>query len=244
MFAWWENPVFSLPRVWLCDSISFSTLWLCDCQSLPSTHGKDFSKWLFELRNPQILTLMGLLNENLSFPLFWLSSWTHSSPSYLCHCVIVQDPLILLSVAIWLCIRPLLPSLTTPPLRVIVWKPLIPLPLVVWGPLRLCESVRAHVLIPVCDVWLVHSVFTLQQDNHDPLYAVYTHTWVVWLGGERLSQGQQNYFSKGLSHEIDFDNIAKNWRILVFISAAAGVWILRRHLWFLVQIKHPLCGKC
>ncbi len=49
---------------------------------------------------------------------------------------------------------------------------------------------------------------------------------------------------KGLSHEIDFDNIAKNWRMLAFISAAAGFLIFRRHLWFLVERKHPLSGKC
>ncbi len=49
---------------------------------------------------------------------------------------------------------------------------------------------------------------------------------------------------KGLSHEIDFDNIEKNWRMLALISAAAGFWFFQMHLWFLVEIKHPLSGKC
>ncbi len=45
-------------------------------------------------------------------------------------------------------------------------------------------------------------------------------------------------------HKTDFDNIDKNWRTLALISAVAGFWILRMHLWFLVEIKHPLSGKC
>ncbi len=79
--------------------------------------------------------------------------------------------------------------------------PLIPLSLVVWGlliaSLRLCDCVRAHVLIPVCDVWLVHSVFTLQQDNHDPLCAVHTHMGGV-VGGREAFTGAAKLFFKGL----------------------------------------------
>ncbi len=45
---------------------------------------------------------------------------------------------------------------------------------------------------------------------------------------------------KGLSHEIDFDNFDKNWRMLSLISTAASFWIFWRRLWFLVEIKHPL----
>ncbi len=51
-------------------------------------------------------------------------------------------------------------------------------------------------------------------------------------------------FSKELSHEIDFDNFDKNWRMLALVSAVASFWIFRRSLWFLVEIKHPLSGKC
>ncbi len=51
-------------------------------------------------------------------------------------------------------------------------------------------------------------------------------------------------FLKGLSHEIDFDNIDKNWGMLALISAAAGFWLFWRRLWFLVEIKHPLSGTC
>ncbi len=49
---------------------------------------------------------------------------------------------------------------------------------------------------------------------------------------------------KVLSHEIDFDNVDENWQMLALIRAAAGFWIFWRHLWFLVEIKHLLSGKC
>ncbi len=49
---------------------------------------------------------------------------------------------------------------------------------------------------------------------------------------------------KGLSYEIDFKNVDENWQILALIRAAAGSWIFRRYLWFLVEIKHVLSGKC
>ncbi len=49
---------------------------------------------------------------------------------------------------------------------------------------------------------------------------------------------------KGLSHEIDFKNVVKNGQILALIRAAAGFWIFRRLLWFLVEIKHQFPGKC
>ncbi len=49
---------------------------------------------------------------------------------------------------------------------------------------------------------------------------------------------------KGLSHEIDFDNVDENWQMLALTRTAAGFWIFRRHLWFLVEIKHLLSGKC
>ncbi len=47
---------------------------------------------------------------------------------------------------------------------------------------------------------------------------------------------------KGLSYEIDFENV-ENWQILALTRAAAGFWIFQRHLWFLVEIKHLLSGK-
>ncbi len=49
---------------------------------------------------------------------------------------------------------------------------------------------------------------------------------------------------KGLSHEIDFKNVDENWQILALTRAAAGYWIFQWHLWFLVEIKHLLSGKC
>jgi hypothetical protein len=49
---------------------------------------------------------------------------------------------------------------------------------------------------------------------------------------------------KGLSHEIDFKNVGENWQILALTRAAAGYWIFLRHLWFLVEIKPLLSGKC
>ncbi len=39
---------------------------------------------------------------------------------------------------------------------------------------------------------------------------------------------------KGLSHEIDFKNVDENGQILALTRAAAGFWIFRRLLWFLV----------
>ncbi len=36
---------------------------------------------------------------------------------------------------------------------------------------------------------------------------------------------------KGLSHEIDFDNIKKNWRMLALISAAAGFFFIKIFGW-------------
>ncbi len=49
---------------------------------------------------------------------------------------------------------------------------------------------------------------------------------------------------KGLSYEIDFENVDENWQILALTRAAAGFWIFQRHLWFLVEIKHLFSGKC
>ncbi len=46
---------------------------------------------------------------------------------------------------------------------------------------------------------------------------------------------------KGLSHEIDFKNVDENGQILAILRAAAGFWIFRRLLWFLVEIKHHKC---
>ncbi len=48
---------------------------------------------------------------------------------------------------------------------------------------------------------------------------------------------------KGLSHEIDFNNAEENWQMLALISAAAGFWLFRRPLSFLVEIKHLLSAK-
>ncbi len=49
---------------------------------------------------------------------------------------------------------------------------------------------------------------------------------------------------KWLSYEIDFNKVVENWQTLALIRAAAGFWIFRRHLWFLIEIKHLLSGKC
>jgi hypothetical protein len=50
---------------------------------------------------------------------------------------------------------------------------------------------------------------------------------------------------KGLSYEIDFENIDKNWEIVALIRAAAGfLRIFRRHIRFFVEIKHLLTDKC
>ncbi len=51
-------------------------------------------------------------------------------------------------------------------------------------------------------------------------------------------------FLKGLSHEMDFNNVDENWQMLALLSAAAGFWIFRMPLWFLIEIKHLLSGKC
>ncbi len=40
---------------------------------------------------------------------------------------------------------------------------------------------------------------------------------------------------KGLSHEMDFENVDEDWQTLVLIRAAAGFWIFWRHLWFFVE---------
>ncbi len=45
---------------------------------------------------------------------------------------------------------------------------------------------------------------------------------------------------KGLSYEIDFENVDKNWQIVALIMAVAGFWIFLRHLLFLAEIKHLL----
>ena len=45
-------------------------------------------------------------------------------------------------------------------------------------------------------------------------------------------------YLKGLSYEIDFENFDENWQILASIRAAAGFLIFRKHLWFLIEIKH------
>jgi hypothetical protein len=55
---------------------------------------------------------------------------------------------------------------------------------------------------------------------------------------------EKSFVLKGLSPEIDFQNVDKNWQILALIRAAASFWIFRRNLWFLVEIKHLLSGKC
>ncbi len=60
----------------------------------------------------------------------------------------------------------------------------------------------------------------------------------------KLTFGIQLNTLKGLSYEIDFENVNGNWQILALKRAAAGFWIIQRHLWFLVEIKHLLSGKC
>jgi hypothetical protein len=42
---------------------------------------------------------------------------------------------------------------------------------------------------------------------------------------------------KGLSYEIDFENVDENFQMFALIRAAAGLWIFRRHLLFLVDIN-------
>ncbi len=81
----------------------------------------------------------------------------------------------------------------------------------------------------------------LSSDQQHSAICVVTHRreWGSAEGGGGLKSGL-----KGLSHEVDFDNIDKNWRMLAIISAAAGFWIFRRRLWFLVEMKHSLSGKC
>jgi hypothetical protein len=32
--------------------------------------------------------------------------------------------------------------------------------------------------------------------------------------------------------------------MLALISAVAGFWFFQMHFWFIVEIKHPLSGKC
>ncbi len=49
---------------------------------------------------------------------------------------------------------------------------------------------------------------------------------------------------KGLSHEIDFKNVDAKWQILALIRVAAGFWIFQTYLWFFVEIKPLLSGKC
>ncbi len=49
---------------------------------------------------------------------------------------------------------------------------------------------------------------------------------------------------KGLSYEIDFENVDENLQILALTRASAGFRIFQRHLWFLVKIKPLLSGKC
>ncbi len=49
---------------------------------------------------------------------------------------------------------------------------------------------------------------------------------------------------KGLSHKIDFKNVDENEQILALTRAAAGFWMFRRLLWFLVEMKHQFPGKC
>ncbi len=49
---------------------------------------------------------------------------------------------------------------------------------------------------------------------------------------------------KELSYEIDFENVDENLQILALIRAAADFWIFQRHLWFSVEKKHLLSGKC
>ncbi len=52
-----------------------------------------------------------------------------------------------------------------------------------------------------------------------------------------------NCYLQGLSHEIDFKNVDENGHILALLRAAAGFWIFRRLLWFLVEIKHQFPGS-
>ncbi len=66
------------------------------------------------------------------------------------------------------------------------------------------------------------------------------NTITIW----KPEQGYWKGFLKGLSHEIDFKNVDENGQILALTRAAAGFWIFRRLLWFLIEIKHQFPGKC
>ncbi len=64
---------------------------------------------------------------------------------------------------------------------------------------------------------------------------------LVTIGHPALAKAAScwsNFSLKGLSHEIDFKNVVENGHILALLRAAAGFWIFRRLLWFLVEIKH------
>ncbi len=99
-----------------------------------------------------------------------------------------------------------------------------------------CARFALNPLIAFRLTWLTIPLFIL----HYALYNIITSQSNKVL----LKVSKQLRYLKGLSHEVDFNNIDKNWQMLVLISAAAGFWIFRRHLWFLVEIKHPLSGKC
>ncbi len=72
-----------------------------------------------------------------------------------------------------------------------------------------------------------------------------THECGNWDWGRAISRkGIHKWDLKGLSYEIDFENVDENWQILALKRAAAGFWIFQRHLWFLVEIKHLLSVKC
>ncbi len=63
-------------------------------------------------------------------------------------------------------------------------------------------------------------------------FAQQTNSWIPY--------GRVKASLKGLSYEIDFENVDENWQILALVMAAAGSWIFRRYLCFLVEIKHPV----
>ncbi len=189
----------------VCDSVTASHSLLCGCvivNPYPVPMVKTSPSGCLKLRNPKIFTLYGVV-ERKPF-VHTLLGWVveQDNYSFLPPMVASLRDCVRPSVAIWLCISPLLLVHSVPLCGSISflcpclcdwvktsYSPSLgcvrspnSLPEVVW----LCES-------PVCDVWLVHSVFTLQQDNHDPLCVVYTHMGCV-VGGREAFTGAQNYF--------------------------------------------------
>ncbi len=97
------------------------------------------------------------------------------------------------------------------------------------------ESVNSTVKIALYKRGRLNRDDIVSEPNHQHLF-ITNWTLTTFLPAIKFF----NSFLKGLSYEIDFENVDKNWQTLALIRAAAGFWIFRRHLWFLVEIKHFL----